>query len=55
MKKSNVLTSTLAPIFAGLIIYKLKKREEKIFKQEYKNLQESYQAELEKLSEIDKI
>lgn len=50
MKKSNVIKSTIATIVAGISIYGLKKREEKIFQKEYKDLQEEYKVELEKVS-----
>lgn len=50
MKKSDVIKSTIATILAGISIYGLKKREEKLFKKEYQDLQEEYKAELEKVS-----
>lgn len=51
MKKSDVIKSTIATVIAGITIYRLKKREEKLFKEEYQDLQEKYQAELEKASQ----
>lgn len=55
MKKSDIIKSTIATILAGVSIYGLKKREEKIFKKEYQDLQVKYQAELKKVSEADEI
>ncbi len=53
MKKSDIIKSTIATILTGVSIYGLKKREEKIFKKEYQDLQEKYQSDLKKISEID--
>lgn len=53
MKRSDIIKSTIATIIAGVSIYKLKKREEKLFQKEYQDLQDKYQADLEKVSEAD--
>ncbi len=50
MKKTEVVQSVIATIFAGMSIYALKKREEKIFKKEYKALQEQYKNKLGEVS-----
>lgn len=49
MKKSEVVQSLIATVFAGISIFALKKREEKIFKKEYQALQEQYKNKLDEI------
>lgn len=50
MKKTEVVQSVIATVIAGISIYALKKREEKVFKKEYKALQEQYKNKLDEIS-----
>lgn len=52
MKKTELIQSVVATAIAGISIYALKKREEKIFKKEYKALQKKHKEELEELRKI---
>lgn len=50
MKKTDVIKSGIAAVVAGISIYALKKREEKVFKKEHKLLQEKNKEKLKKIS-----
>lgn len=51
MKTSDIIKSSIATLIAGISIYGLKKREERLFKKEYNQLQEKYKAEFKELSQ----
>ena len=50
MKKTDVIKSGFAAVVAGISIYALKKREEKIFRKEHQKLQEKNKEKLDELS-----